>query len=62
MQRTVPGVGTMMGPTENALIEAFLPALFGREEVSINLREILGHIMKYGGLGIPLPQMLAERA
>ena len=51
-----------MGPTKDALREAFFPALFGGEEVSTNLREILGHNVKYGGLGIPDPRLSAERA
>ena len=29
LQRTVPGVGTMMGPIEEALREKFFPLLFG---------------------------------
>ena len=62
LQRTVPGVGTLMGPIEDALIEAILPALFGGEEVRAYLREILGHIVKRGGLGIPEPRLSSERA
>ena len=38
LQRTVPGVGSLMGPIEDALREAFFPALFGGEEVSSNPR------------------------
>ena len=38
LQRTVPEVGSLMGPIEDDLREAFLPALFGGEEVSANLR------------------------
>ena len=38
LQRTVPGVGTMMGPIEDTLREDFFPALFGGEEVSADLR------------------------
>ena len=52
----------MICPVDYALIEAFLPAMFGGEEVSADLREILGHSVKTGGLGIPDPRMLAERA
>ena len=33
---TIPGVGSLMGTIEEALREAFLPSLFGREEVSAN--------------------------
>ena len=29
LQRTVPGVGTLMGPIEEALREKLFPALFG---------------------------------
>ena len=43
LQRNVPGVGTIMGPIDIALREAFFPAIFGGEEVSANLIEILGH-------------------
>ena len=52
----------MMGPIEDSLRDAFLPALFGGEEVSTNLREILVHSVKRGGLGIPDPRILAERS
>ena len=50
-----------MGTIEEALIEAFFPALFGGEEASADLREILVHSMKRGVLGIPDPQLSAER-
>ena len=50
-----------MGPIEDALREDFLPALFGGEEVSANLREILGFSVKCGGLGIPYPWLSVER-
>ena len=45
----------MMGPIEDAVREAFLPALFGGEEVSADLIKSLGHSMKRGGLGKPYP-------
>ena len=51
-----------MDPIEDALREAFLPAFFGGEEVSANLREILGHSVKRGVLGIPKPWLLADCA
>ena len=60
LQRTVPGVGTIMGPIEDELREAFFPALFVREEVSTNLKEILGHSEKHGGLGIPDPWLSTD--
>ena len=62
LQRTFPGVGSMMGTIEDSLREAFYPALFGEEEVRPNLREILGHSAKHVGLGIPEPRLLSECA
>ena len=61
-QRTFPGVSSMMGPIEDSLREAFYPAIFGEEEVSTDLREILGHSAKHVGLGITEPQLLSECA
>ena len=55
MQMTVPGVSTMMGPIEEALRDKLFPALFGGEEITANFRQILGHSVKHGGLGIPYP-------
>ena len=46
LQRTVPVVDSILGPIEDALREAFFPALFGGEEVSADHREILGHSVK----------------
>ena len=37
LQRTVPGVGTLMGPIEEALREKFPPSLFGGEEIDAAL-------------------------
>ena len=51
-----------MGPIEDSLREAFFPSPFRGEEVRANLREILGHSVKNGGLGILEPQMLTKRA
>ena len=62
LQRTVPGVSTLMGPIKEALREKFSPALFGGEEITANFRNILGHSVKHDGLGIPDPQLSAERA
>ena len=36
LQRTVPGVGTLMSPIEESLIENFFTALFGGEEINTN--------------------------
>ena len=60
LQSTVPGVGTLMSPIEEALREKFFPALFGGDEINANFWEILGHSIKHGGLGIPDPFLSAE--
>ena len=62
LQRTVPGVGTLMGPIEEALRQTFFPALFGGAEITANFRKILGHSVKHGGLCIPDPRLSAESA
>ena len=62
LQRTVPGVGTLMGPIEEALRQKFFPSLFRGEEITADFREILGHSVKHGGLGIPDPWLPAECA
>ena len=49
-----------MGPIYYSLIEAFFPAIFVGEEFSSDLREILGHSMKLGCLGIQDPRLSAE--
>ena len=61
LQRTVHEVGSMMSTIDDALREAFFPKIFRGEEVSADLREILVHSVKHRGLGIPDPQLLAER-
>ena len=48
LQRNVPRV--------EALIEKCSPLLFGGEEITANFQKILGHSVKYGGLGILDPQ------
>ena len=60
-QITVPGVVSMMVFIEDSLREAFLPALFGGEEVSADLREILGHSVKHECLGLTDPWLSVER-
>ena len=60
LQRTVPGVGTLMGNIEEAIREKFFPAQFGGEEINTDFRKILGHSVKHGGLFIPDPWLSAE--
>ena len=40
LQRTVPGVGTLMGHIEEALREKFPPSLFGGEEIDADFPKI----------------------
>ena len=60
LQRTVSGFSSLMDPIHYALIEAFFPALLGREKVSADLKEILGYSVKHVGLGIPDPGLSEE--
>ena len=62
LQRTVPGVGNLMGPIEEALREKLSPSLFGGEDITANFWQILGHSIKHGGLGILDPRLSAESA
>ena len=58
----LPGVGTLMGPIEEALRDKFSPALFGGEAINANFRQILGHSIKHDGLGILDPRLSADSA
>ena len=60
LKMTVHGVGNLMVPIEEALIEKFFPALFWGEEIDADFRKILGHIVKHSGLGIPDPLFSTE--
>ena len=62
LQRTVPEVGTLMGPIEEALREKLFPSLFGGEEITANFWKILGHSVNHGGLVIPDPRLSSESA
>ena len=62
IQRTVPGVGTLMRPIEEAIREKFSPALFGGKEITANFRKILGHSVKHGSLVISDPLLSEECA
>ena len=57
-----PGVGTLMGPIEEALRDNFFPALFGGEDIKAKFRKFPGHSVKNCGLGIPEPQLSEEIA
>ena len=51
-----------MGPIEESLRDKLFPALFGGGEINAGFRQILGHSIKHGGLGIPDPRLSAEIA
>eukprot|EP00957_Ditylum_brightwellii_P157622 11996682-Ditylum_brightwellii.AAC.1 len=50
-----------MGPIEEALRLHFLPALMGGP-VSEELRVLMAHSVKRGGLGIPNPTVVADHS
>ena len=52
----------MMCPIEEVLREKLFLRLFGGEEINANFRQILGHSVKHGGLGISDPWLFAESA
>ena len=63
LQRTFPGVGTMMGHIEEALREKFFPTLFrGGGGINADFCQILVQNVKNGGLFIPYPRLSAESA
>ena len=62
LQRTVPRVGTLVGPIEEALREKFFPELFGGGGITADFLKILGHSVKHSGLGIPDPRLSSESA
>ena len=62
LQRTVPRVGTLMVPIEEAIREKCFPARFRGEEINTDFHKILGHSVKHGGLCIPDPRLSAESA
>ena len=59
LQRTVPKVGTIMGPNEEDIRKKFVPALFGGGGINVDFWKILGHSVKHGGLGTPDPRLSA---
>ena len=60
LQMTVPKVGTMISRIKEAIRETFFPTLFVGEDIITDFQKILGHRVKRGGLGIPIPLSLAE--
>ena len=44
-----------MDPIDRSLVEALFLDIFDGQEVGGGLRDILGHSVKCGGLGIPNP-------
>ena len=52
LQRTVPRVGTLMGPIAEVLREKLFPALFREGETNANFWQILGHSVRHDSFGI----------
>ena len=59
LQRTFTGVGTLIGPIEEALRDKFFRALFGGEEINADFWKILGHSVKHGVLVILDPPVVS---
>ena len=55
LQGNIPNSGYLMVPIERNLMGSFLPMLLGKEDINNGMREILGHIIKYDGMGILYP-------
>ena len=62
LQRTIPVVGTLIGPIEEVLREKFFPAQFGAGEINTKFWQILGHSANHGSFGIPEHQLSVESA
>jgi len=61
VSRVVSDVAPHLAPIERAIRNEFLPALFdiGSEDIDAQLREVLSHSVKKGGLGVRNPVDLA---
>ena len=54
LNKTVAGVGTLMGTLKESLRMTLFPALFGGGGwVDAEFKKIIDHSVKCGGLGIP---------
>ena len=61
VQRVTPGVGAFFQPVEDAIVEKFLPALFGLTASAVrDFRPLLTLPAREGGLGIPNPTESAD--
>ena len=58
--RTVPDIGPLLLPLEEAIHQKFLPALTGRPPCSPEERELLSLPVRFGGLGIIDPSTTAN--
>ena len=57
LMRTIPDIGALFQPLEDAIRQFFLPAITGRQAMSDTERELLTLPARLGGLGIPIPTM-----
>ena len=59
LQRVIPDCRTLLAPLENAVFTSFLPAVFGCEISPLEF-ELFSLPVRFGGLGILLPNHLAK--
>ena len=57
--RVVPDIGDLLQPLENAIKFYLLPAITGQASISNAERRMLALPVRDGGLGIPIPTVLA---
>ena len=60
LMRTIPDIGALFQPLEDAIRQFFLPAITGRQAMSETERELLALPPRLGGLGIPNPTKSAS--
>ena len=61
LSRTVPGIGPLLGPLDEALHSVLLPALLGRPPPSDQERTLFALPARLGGLGVGIPSTNAAR-
>ena len=58
--RTTPGIGDLLQPLEDKIVNCLLPAITGRDTLSSIERELLALPARLGGMGIPNPTLQAH--
>jgi hypothetical protein len=60
LQRTVPNISPLFEPLENAIRNTLIPAMLGRKLSDLE-RSIVALPLRYGGLGIQNPVLIADQ-